>query len=69
MSAFDLGQKAADTSVATAPNPFDAGTAEHNNFEVGRRFGAENSRQQKADAAARITHKPDADEIGFDEGS
>ena len=41
-SAFEQGQIAGKAIDPGAPNPFTEGSAEHNNFEVGRRFGEKN---------------------------
>lgn len=44
ISAFDQGRKAgSDLDGSMVPNPFEEGSPEHNNFEVGRRFGAKNA--------------------------
>ena len=53
-TAFERGRKAGnDRAGPFVVNPFAAGSAEHNNFEVGRRFGAQNT-----DANERSREKP-----------
>jgi hypothetical protein len=43
-TAFEQGRRAGnDRGGPRVANPFLDGSAEHNNFEVGRRFGAENT--------------------------
>lgn len=57
VSAFDQGHQAGKApDGAVVENPFVKGSVEHNNFEVGRRFGAAHS---KPTAEALIA---DADE-------
>jgi hypothetical protein len=58
VSAFDQGSAAARVSGSVVENPFLKGSAEHNNFEVGRRFGAT---QTKPSSQALIV---DEDEEG-----
>ena len=61
VSAFDQGQKAGrDPDGLQVENPFAEGSAEHNNFEVGRRFGASNAERRGRPSEAAM--KPDADE-------
>ena len=67
LSAFDLGQKAGADPTAPGSNPFEIGTDRHNNFEVGRRFGAKNSQTKQTYAHPTAWDRPDADETGFDE--
>ena len=56
-SAFEQGQQAGkDVAGPLVENPFAEGSPQHNNFEVGRRFGATHS---KPSARALIA---DADE-------
>jgi hypothetical protein len=43
VTAFDKGQ-AAVRSGDTGPNPFPEGSVEHNNYEVGMRFGLQRRR-------------------------
>ena len=62
VSAFDQGKKAASGSEA-APNPFARGSAEYNNFELGRRFGAD--RVEESQNYWR--ERPDASTPDFDE--
>lgn len=63
VSAFEQGQKAgSDSTGPVVPNPFDEGSAQHNNFEVGRRFGATNvdaNDRRRKDVNLLV---PDADE-------
>lgn len=60
-SAFDQGQAAGRDVTGSPPaNPFGQGSAEHNNFEVGRRFGAANAEKHLRPSAEAMT--PDADE-------
>ena len=43
-TAFEQGRRAGnDRGGPLVANPFLSGSAEHNNFEVGRRFGAQNT--------------------------
>lgn len=61
LSAFDQGQQAGKSQTTPGPeNPFLVGSAEHNNFEVGRRFGVANSAARLKPSAAAMT--PDVDE-------
>ena len=49
MSAFDLGQKVGRGPTPKEQNPFEIGSREHNNFEVGRRFGASSAVSRERD--------------------
>ena len=61
ISAFDRGQAAGRERLAPeTPNPFQIGSPEHNNFEVGRRFGA-------SSAASREGNKEQSSRVSFDE--
>lgn len=53
VSAFEKGQAAA-IHGEPAPNPFLQGSPEHNNFEVGRRFGEQRLRGAGSLAAAAL---------------
>ena len=53
VSAFEKGQAAA-TQGEQASNPFVQGSPEHNNFEVGRRFGEQRLRGPGSLAAAAL---------------
>ncbi len=65
MSAFDQGKKAgAEVGGAELLNPYPDGSADHRNFELGRRFGADNARERQNYRQAR----PDANRPDHDEG-
>lgn len=53
VSAFEKGQAAA--REGTTANPFAEGSVEHNNFEVGRKFGLQRLRGSGAFAATAST--------------
>jgi hypothetical protein len=53
VSAFEKGQAAAILGEPVA-NPFALGSPEHNNFEVGRRFGEQRLRGPGSLAAAAL---------------
>jgi hypothetical protein len=62
LSPFDLGRKAGSDPSQAAINPFKGGTAEYNNFEVGRRFGAAKAETDFRDRLGPDDMKPDPDE-------
>ena len=57
-SAFDQGHRAAFVD-AMVGNPFRYGSPEHNNFEVGRRFGSVLNRDASRDFSADFFHRLD----------
>ena len=60
-SAFEQGQTAGkDREGPRLDNPFPDGSAEHNNFEVGRRFGASHPEHKPRPSDPVLV--PDADE-------
>ena len=57
-SAFERGH-CTGLGLASEPNPFPVGSPQHNNFEVGRRFGGGLRREVCSDFAADFFHRLD----------
>ena len=63
LSAFDQGKRSAAAGEASS-NPFASGSAEYNNFELGRRFGIDRVEEGKS----YWRDRPEASTPDIDEG-